>query len=80
MRLFKADVNWTPLNRAEAGTDSHAVRLEYLKSFGSRNADGESDEEEDGATSKLSSHSKMAAPVACQDKATAAPAQVAKAN
>jgi cupin superfamily acireductone dioxygenase involved in methionine salvage len=50
MRLFKADVNWTPINRGPDG-DKHHVRLEYLKGLADENED-EEDEPTNGLLKK----------------------------
>jgi hypothetical protein len=55
MRLFKEDVNWTPLNRDDKASNEHPIRADYLQKFGtstpvSKVPDDEEDEEEDEVT------------------------------
>jgi hypothetical protein len=52
MRLFKDDVNWTPINRSSEA-DVHPVRKSYLSTMTKTTAMAtDEEEEEDGATSK----------------------------
>ncbi|KAJ3271604.1 1,2-dihydroxy-3-keto-5-methylthiopentene dioxygenase [Terramyces sp. JEL0728] len=75
MRLFKEDPNWTPLNRADAKTDEHPVRKNYVETVlksKTRELESDSDEEEPTASKKLKIvHDEEVAAAVCSDKVKA---------
>ncbi|KAJ3334950.1 N-terminal acetyltransferase A complex catalytic subunit ard1 [Kappamyces sp. JEL0680] len=81
MRLFKEDVNWTPLNREDPTTEDHHIRQDYLTSLKDKTVitskhDADEEDEEDSATSKKlktdAHHEKLDVLVASQDEVAVA--------